>query len=172
MFCWRITKYNPQYRNSKGHYVKDEWTAISDIGTEYENKKFTFEQYITVENTYIAAIELFMDCTKTSTMCVTHLEKYALSKNAILDTKAMEDVFNKVISHLLVHKNEIEMISRLVLREVFWCVLKAENMRIHFGYDYYMYIESTKACKQAIQKIEKLGLFVEPARPPEYESDE
>ena len=29
---WRVTKYNPQYRNRKGVYTKEEWTEVADIG--------------------------------------------------------------------------------------------------------------------------------------------
>ena len=45
MFCWRITKYNPDYRNKKGHYLLDAWTEHSDIGRSYDGKKATFLEH-------------------------------------------------------------------------------------------------------------------------------
>ena len=40
MYKYRITKYNPKYRNNKGHYlIKNEWSAISDINEEYDGDK-------------------------------------------------------------------------------------------------------------------------------------
>lgn len=34
-------------------------------------------------------------------------------------------------------------------------------MRIHFGYDYYLYIGSKNSCSATITQIESTGLFVE-----------
>ncbi|WCK55874.1 hypothetical protein PP175_08100 [Aneurinibacillus sp. Ricciae_BoGa-3] len=31
-YQWRITKYNPEYRNDTGIYKKEEWTSFYDIG--------------------------------------------------------------------------------------------------------------------------------------------
>lgn len=62
MFCWRITKYNPKYRdNNTGYYLKDEWTFYSQIGGEFEGKIFTRKEYLKIEDTYIQSVFLFMD---------------------------------------------------------------------------------------------------------------
>jgi hypothetical protein len=29
---FRISKYDPQYRNNRGSYMRDDWTSVSDFG--------------------------------------------------------------------------------------------------------------------------------------------
>lgn len=53
MYKYRISKYNPQYRNEEGCYTKNEWTSYSDIGTIYEGRKFTKEEYLYVEKNIV-----------------------------------------------------------------------------------------------------------------------
>lgn len=52
MICYRVSKYDPQYRIN-GIYQKDEWTAISDVGKVYEGKMFTEDEYCNVEQSYV-----------------------------------------------------------------------------------------------------------------------
>ncbi len=56
--------------------------------------------------------------------------------------------------------------SRLILREDMWCKFESDNVSIHFGYDYYMYIGSNASCDSVIEQIRLNGLFVEPYRSP------
>jgi uncharacterized protein YydD (DUF2326 family) len=35
----RTTKYNPEFRNDQGYYIKDEWTAVSDIGNIFDRNR-------------------------------------------------------------------------------------------------------------------------------------
>jgi hypothetical protein len=39
MYKYRITKYNPIYRDPEGKYTIEDWTAISDIGKVFNNSK-------------------------------------------------------------------------------------------------------------------------------------
>ncbi len=68
-------------------------------------------------------------------------------------------------------KKKIENIARLILRSYFWCILRSEDIFVHFGYDYYMYIGCKKKCCDVIKTIEKTGLFVEPFESP-YNKEE
>ncbi len=45
---YRVTKYNPNNRDSKGSYLAEEWTSISDVG-----KSITKSEYEEIENAYI-----------------------------------------------------------------------------------------------------------------------
>lgn len=36
MQYFRITKYNPQFRNKQGEYKNEEWTSVYDIGKKFE----------------------------------------------------------------------------------------------------------------------------------------
>lgn len=61
-----IVKYEPQYFDETGVYRKDEWTCFFDIGKEYEGKVVTMEDYLAIENRFIAvarAILIESGCT-------------------------------------------------------------------------------------------------------------
>lgn len=161
MFCWRITKYDPKYRDKNGFYTKEEWTSFSDIGRVFDNKIFTYLQYCQIEDAYVKSIQLFMDCLSLDSLQVTHLEKHnKLEPNSFCDS-SMISMFESVKNDEKLSKKDIEILSRLVLRENLWCRLQANNMFVHFGYDYYMYIGSNESCQCSIAKIQELGLFVE-----------
>lgn len=161
MFHWRITKYNPQLRNSKGWYLKDEWTSISDIDKIFDDGKLTFHDYINIENAYVNAITAFMECNNIDTIRINKLSKNSSPRDISLYSPEMLNTFNNLADKTIVDKNIIQNVARLALREELWCKLITKNMYVHFGYDYYMYIGSSKACDETINHIENSGLFVE-----------
>ncbi len=165
MFSWRITKYNPSYRNASGSYQKNEWSSFTDIGKNFDNKQLTLNDYLLIEDAYIGAIVCFMECNHINTMRVTNLEKQRLPEDRSSYSEEMVNALNLVANNIIADKETIKSIGRLILREAFWCKLKAKNMYVHFGYDYYMYIGSKNACNETVVKIEHSGLFVE-----EYDS--
>ena len=75
MHCYRITKYDPKYRNSKGHYTKNEWISVGDIGRIYDSKEFTLSDYLSVEEKYFEAVKNMMDEMKVETLKIKELEK-------------------------------------------------------------------------------------------------
>lgn len=165
MFCWRITKYNPAYRNASGAYQKDEWTSFSDIGKKFGATTFTFAEYSTTENAYVDAIAQFLTCNDTQSMRIIFLEKHSLPKDLSFYSQPLIDTFHTIVDNLVLDQEAIQNVARLVLREDIWCKLVAQNMFIHFGYDYYMYITSEQNCDSAVMRIKQSGLFVEPYTP-------
>ncbi len=165
-FNYRVTKYNPTFRNEKGWYLRDEWTSHGDIGRKYNDEVFFMDEYLEVENKYIQAILQFMQCNKITSLRVTKLqEKSGLAQDTD-NTQEMINIYNKIKNRVLVSGEDLENICKLILREHLWCKLRNDkNMEVHFGYDYYMYILSKSPCEKAISNIKKSGLFVE-----EYES--
>jgi hypothetical protein len=57
---------------------------------------------------------------------------------------------------------EVQKMIRLILRETIWMYLTSSDLKISFGYDYYMYVECSELSKTTLGEIEKMGLFVEP----------
>ena len=51
-----IVRYNPKYYDTQGVYTKDEWTDFSDVGREFEGKRLSIEEYLVVENNFIAFV--------------------------------------------------------------------------------------------------------------------
>ncbi|HEV2916429.1 MAG TPA: hypothetical protein VGW78_01645 [Candidatus Babeliales bacterium] len=160
MFCYRITKYNPEYRDSRGAYLRDEWTSYSDIGKKFQGIIFDYDTYLKTESTYINAIITFMECLHLDKLCINKQDSYRNDSNIAYISKYFSDT-TVLRDGACFDKTAITNISRLVLREQFWCKLEADSMYVHFGWDYYMYIGSNKKCSSAVTTIKKTGLFVE-----------
>lgn len=171
-FNYRVTKYNPDYRNKKGHYLfQDEWTCYSQVGTKCGSKVLTLDKYFEVENNYIQSIILFMKCNRITTFKISGgLEK---KWNPIKDpnsTKEMIYLFASIKDKDILKINQIKDLCRLALRNYVWCKLEYdETMFVHFYFDYYMYIGSKSECKKAVESIEESGLFVEEFESPYLE---
>jgi hypothetical protein len=171
MNSWRITKYNPIYRDINGRYLKNEWTSISDIGKSYEGKLFTVEDYIRTEKLYTDAIVGFMRELQISVLQVSELEKNSAGivskQHEGQYSKEVIEIFHSVKDQQLLTVKEVEQISKLILREQLWCKLSCgRSFFVHFGYDYYMYIGSERACEDVIKTIKRSGLFVEQLESP------
>lgn len=163
MHRYRITKYNHQHRNQYGFYTHDEWTSVSDVGGIYKNEKFTFEDYRQVESSYIKAVMNIMDFNKIDFLCVKHLEKNLVKHlNHPYISDSLRKMFCDVHEGQKLNKEEIKQVMQLALREFLWCKLESENMFVHFGFDYYMYIGTSKQLSmQVLQHIEQSSLYVE-----------
>ena len=57
MYKYRITKYNPQYRDDKDIFMKNEWTSYTDIGKIYNEHIFLKEEYLSIVNQKIKELE-------------------------------------------------------------------------------------------------------------------
>lgn len=170
MISWRVSKYNPIYRNTKDEYENDEWTSCYEIGKIYQGKMFTVNDYMDIENTYIIALISFMKSVNVPALFVKSLEKHGdflFDETPLIYTKSMIELYNRVHEGILLEIKYIEELCRLILREKLWCKLENDkNFFIHFGYDYYMYICSMSYSEEIINMIEGIGLFVEPLKSP------
>lgn len=161
MFFCRVTKYDPKNRDSNGIYLRDEWTFYAQIGTVVEGKVFTYAEYLTAENAYVAALILFMECNNLKYLQIVNLENNLKFKKDVYLSKEMVTLLKKIREVVSVNKTEVDLLTRLILREKLWCIFASKAMAVRFGWDYYMYIGSVNKCVKGIQKIEKNGLFVE-----------
>ncbi|WIW70176.1 hypothetical protein [Anaerosinus gibii] len=167
MFSWRITKYNPVYRDEFDKYTCNEWTSFSDIGKTFNEYKVTKMDYIIVEDAYIDTIVAFMSSNDIKSLKVVGIEKCKFTKmEDDFYSEKMINLYHNLKENDILNVEEIKILARMILREDLWCKLEHDNiMYIHFGYDYYMYICSWRLCKKAIKGAINMGLFVE-----EYES--
>lgn len=162
---YRITKYNPKYRNKAGHYIRDEWISFSDIGQVFNGEVFSLDEYLDIEEKYCTAVNLFMECCEADNLILTSVEYFneKLSKLYPVSTKS---IHKKVKNGNSYSRSEINDICKLILRENIWGKLSSSNMYVHFGYDYYMYIGVEADCIKTLMKIEEDGLFVEEVMSP------
>ncbi|MGL5875913.1 MAG: hypothetical protein ACRC2R_26735 [Xenococcaceae cyanobacterium] len=148
MYQYRVTKYNPVFRDEKGRYTHQEWTSFGEVGEIVPVK-----EYIRVEAAYIeAALDFLREA------AVVELQIRGLENSKKLPTLLVE---GKQLS-----LKELASTFRKVLRNEIWCRFEGESTFVHFGWDYYMYVGVSKDCPKARACAEKLGLFVEEFQSP------
>jgi hypothetical protein len=148
MYQYRVTKYNPVFRDEKGRYTREEWTSFGEVG-----EIVSVQEYIRVEAAYI---EVALDFLREAD--VVELQIRGLENSKKLPILLVE---GKQLS-----LKELASTFRKVLRNEIWCRFEGESTFIHFGWDYYMYVGVSKDCSEARSFAEKLGLFVEEFQSP------
>ncbi|MEK4523363.1 hypothetical protein MKX96_17170 [Psychrobacillus sp. FSL W7-1493] len=173
-FQWRVTKYNPEFRDENGYYtLREEWTCPSEMGKTINGNEFTLNEYLQVEAAYIDSVIKFIEETSIDSLRILQLECTISEedKTSPLYEKEFETMVLK--EDALVNKNDIRLICKMVLRNFIWCQLYSKNnFFVHFGWDYYMYIGSKVNCLSAIEFASNNGLFVEQCASPYYFSEE
>lgn len=117
----RITKYHSYDAEGDLFSEKDEWTSYFDVGV-----KVSVDDYILVENEYVNFVLSLCD--------LLNVQRFTLSELEVFDDK------ESVIYPEVVDISVLPFLIRDVLREKIWCKLVADEMEVHFGYDFYMYV--------------------------------
>ena len=173
-FRWRITKYNPAFRNEKGHYLHDDWTFFAQVGRTIDGKLLTLQEYMRAENVYVAAVMRFLTGVGIAELTVTEYVSPVHSLAHVAESKIQDITLRPadLWSGKAIGGRELEEVIRLILREATWCKLeKPSSFYLHFGWDYYMYVGSAFRPEQALKDIQGLGLFVEECTSPYLEDD-
>jgi hypothetical protein len=155
MFQYRVTKYDPRFRDASGAYMRDDWTSIDDIGRSFGGSVLTDEEYQRVENAYVEVAIAFLREAGVNTLTAIGVENGGASPFAPLEGTALTGA------------NLADVIRR-VLRAEFWCRLEGDNCFVHIGYDYYMYVGVPISDELSRAMARELGLFVEPFVSPYY----
>lgn len=173
-FFYRITKYNPLFRDSNGFYIPDEWTFFAQVGQKFNGKLFTYEEYVRFENCYIDAILSFMKELGLGYIFLRNLE--CPDRGLVIENLSGLNLrlFLDSIPPLgLIRVETVPLVCRLLLRDYIGGVLLVPGViSIDFGWDYYMYIATSKLCTQAINEVVSSGLFVEEKSSPWLESED
>ena len=132
--------------------------SYSDIG-----KKLTANEYILIENSYIEAVKIIMQLNKCKELNIRYLEKCGYKKGLTAEEdEKLHEEYIKINDKQKITYKDIDVVMKLILREIIWCDLinLSKRLYIRFGYDYYMYF-NTRIKKDLYQdKIEMLDLFV------------
>ncbi len=147
-----IAKYNPKYYDAKGVYTKDEWTEFSDIGREFEGKRLSLEEYLVVENHFIAFVEDCLDIAGCRYLTIDWSWEYEkkVFRDRIKGVCKLDPNFDESECMTLIHeveeKNRIPIpiamyLFRLMLRYAFNLSLSNRRRKIKFymGYEYYLH---------------------------------
>lgn len=152
MNTYRVTKYDPQYRDG-GKYLRDEWTDYSDIGKTFRGEVLTESEYLTTEQNYIHCIIELLQTAGVQSLCIEDLEIHQpipwKNKQCLSAEKSAD-------------------IIRDCLRNKCWCRLTEENQAayVHFGYDYYTYAGIDLSHKAVEEICKKYALFGEVTESP------
>jgi len=156
---FRVTKYNPKFRDSRGVYTRDEWTSFADIGEMFNGAELSSEEYQRVEDAYVSAAIAFLREANVQQLTVNRLENAGGRFIQVADGGSLS-------------LQKISEVLRQLRREEFWCRLEGSNAFVHVGWDYYMYIGVPHSCPSAQRHAEQLGLFVEDFASPYHEKNE
>ena len=154
---YRVTKYNPAFRDQSGAYTKAEWISFTQIGQTFSGILLTSDEYERVEEAYVQAALSFLRESGLFSMRVAGLEN---------PRKQPLDFQNDSVLPL----DRIGEIIRRILREELWCRLEGSECFVHFSWDYYMYIGVPHPCPKGEALAAELGLFVEEFASPIRES--
>jgi len=166
MYYLRITKYNPKYRNSNDIYPGEEWASFSDIGNRFHDIELTFDTYSAIEDSYVDGVISIMNELDIKELKLTELEKYYYDKQFDNSNGNMKIIYDSIKEDMHISIDKIGLLIKLILREMIWGKLVSNNLFVHFGYDYYMYIGSSIPILKSKELIEKSGLFVENIKSP------
>lgn len=171
MIWHEIVKYSPENYDEKGVYTKDEWISRSDIGTSYEGKPFTLEEYLDVEQRYVNVVLSVMNATNSKYVTIQYLE----ADKAYVVKQIKASKFHEIDVRLLssvplldekrrISSTKISDVLRLALREYIYVVLsnKEHGVFVRFGYDYYLNIACSLGNDVLEDIVHKEGLFLDP----------
>ncbi len=168
---YRITKYDPRYRDGQGRYLRDEWTSWCDIGRYFEDRVFTKDDYITWENRYIQAVEKILRDRNIEELHIVDLEipdvfsnnTKSLAEKELNLSEGASELYEMIVSgKRAILANDISDVMELLLRDFIWCRLcHGSETEIYTGYDYYMYYNGTELTEPVIKNIADTGLFIE-----------
>ncbi len=168
MECWRITKYDPRFRDKSGRYLRDEWTGAAQIGEAYAGKILTSDEYLRVESLYVAAVLHLWKAAGAPSLQIQALE---LSTSGFGLPPQSDDLLDvgfgdwRPVNGEVVPPAVFETLVRWCLRELGWCQLGADEFYVHWSYDFYVYVETGDATSADREAIASTGLFVEPCKP-------
>lgn len=145
---YRVTKYDPDLRDSLGSYRAEDWTSRSDIGESFGGTVLTEEHYLSVEQAYVEAATAFLQEAGVGRLRIVDVENHSVGATTPADQSLLE-------------LEQIRGVLRSLLREEYWCKLEAESAYIHVGYDYCMYVGVPAECLGAEVLARRLGLFTE-----------
>jgi len=168
---YRITKYNPEYRNEKGYYTANDWTSLSDIGNTYLEKTFTIGEYIEIEKAYCDVIAKILFNNHIDNFNVIEIEKYnslwkvkrLLRRYKIYLSEEECSIIKKIENNTAINCKDAITCIKLMLRGCFWAMLESPEpvMRLSVGQDYYVYMSCEEIPPYIINISAINGIYIE-----------
>ena len=125
----------------------DSWTSIVDIGREYHGKVLTYKEYKKTEQSYVTFLVDLFKYVHAHKVKIIQCSNCKVPVCATYDRKGMLNTWcEKIVDNMSLSLDELQYVVPLILRENISGVLyhKRTKTYIHFGYDYYVYVNSPK----------------------------
>jgi len=145
---YRVTKYNPKFRNALGPYKPVEWTFFAQVGKRVGGRVLTMAQYLRTEAKYLQVLEAM-------------LREADIRELEARGFRAKSRRPARVRARTVTVSQAIRL-ARLALRERLDGILVVPwRAYVHFGWDYYLYVGLSRPTPEALGVARSLGLFVE-----------
>ncbi|MGX7775704.1 hypothetical protein ACVV62_00770 [Streptococcus pluranimalium] len=158
-----FSKYDSKYRNELGHYLRDDWTSIWDVGKVCEGVLVTLEEYERVENQYLKTLEEVAKLLDVDSFQIARLDKH--------DTDWTYLGFPVEVG-ATVTIEQFLILSRLTLREEIWVSFEHPDLWVNFALDYYAYLGFNRSSDAIHRIIEANSLFWEKDKFDFYDEDD
>jgi hypothetical protein len=173
MDWWRISKYDPAWRDENYAYLRDEWNSVGDIGRSFEGVTLDAATYLATETALVEAVRAFMADADVQALTVTGFEGPSPEDYERLDKGALPDSHELAWRMRQLHESDevtgpvIDQVLRLLLRQVFWCrLVDAQRFAVHCSEYLYVHIGTIAPSERALARVQGLGLYVDPWRDP------
>lgn len=165
MYRYSISKYF-EYINKD-----DDWISITDIGSIYNGKILTIEEYKKVEDSYILAILEIIKYMKINKIYIKNIEKYRSYQelNKYVEEKNFKklynmsilNIYNSIENNVEIDISNISDILRLCLREdIYAFIYTPYKLRIFIGYDFMMGVHTSKLLEPIFNRIKSLNIYI------------
>lgn len=156
-----VTKYNPQFRDENGAYLREEWTDYSDIGQKYYGKIFEYDDYVKAEQLYITAAKIFFSFYKCEFFTLKGRKTF--EEGIEREEEYLHTAFDAVNKKRVFNTGDLEALLKLMFRGFITADLQCKSnseIVLRFSYDYYMFFNGPQIMevKTILAKIE--GLYI------------
>jgi hypothetical protein len=155
----RVSKYGPNLRDERGAFSGEDWTSVSDVGSAFNGKPLTLDDYLEVEARYLRVVAAF-------------LTDAGVERTTSVAVEAFDDARWWPAEGESLSLLESTDVVRGMLREQGFCRLEASHgVYVHVGYDYYLYLGGNVACARTLRAATDAGLNVDEQFTSPYHAD-
>ncbi|MGT2832889.1 hypothetical protein [Streptococcus halotolerans] len=126
-----FSKYDIKYRNELGHYLRDDWTSIWDVGKVCEGVLVTLEEYERVESQYLKTLEEIVKLLDIDSFRIRDVDYY---------DNEFSDLGFPVKVGATVTIEQFLILAKLILREELWVSFEHPDIWVNFVDDYYVFL--------------------------------
>lgn len=148
LFEYRVTKYDPMFRDPVRGYTRNDWISVRDVGCIFDGQILTRAEYQRIEEAYCDSAIDFLSESGLSGLTV-----WGLWNGRNWSLPFRDGSFLRL--------DELRSVIGALLREEYGCRLEGATGFIHIGWDYYMYVGVPSQCPNAQVVAQSRGLFVE-----------